>query len=34
MGGAGSASKDGKGHEADSEPMHELDSHGHLVPAA
>ena len=34
MGSAGTTSKDGKAHAADSEPMHELDSHGHLVPAA
>jgi len=34
MGGAGATSKDGQGHAAESEPMHELDSHGHLVPAA
>jgi cytoskeletal protein CcmA (bactofilin family) len=34
MGSAGTTSKDGAGHAAESEPMHELDSHGHLVPAA
>ena len=33
MGGAGT-SKDGKGHAAESEPVHQLDSHGHLVPVA
>ena len=32
MGGAGATNKDGRA--AESEPMHELDSHGHLVPAA
>jgi cytoskeletal protein CcmA (bactofilin family) len=32
MGAAGATNKDG--HAAESEPMHELDSHGHLVPAA
>jgi cytoskeletal protein CcmA (bactofilin family) len=32
--GGGSTSKDGKGREIESEPAHELDSHGHLVPAA
>jgi len=30
----GSTAGDDKGHAADSEAMHELDSHGHLVPAA
>ena len=34
MGGDGASSKDGPGHATESEPMHELDSHGHLVPAA
>jgi cytoskeletal protein CcmA (bactofilin family) len=32
MGGAGATNNDGRA--AESEPMHELDSHGHLVPAA
>lgn len=32
MGSAGATNKDGRA--AESEPMHELDSHGHLVPAA
>jgi cytoskeletal protein CcmA (bactofilin family) len=34
MGGAGTTAREGKGHEAESEAMHELDEHGHLVPAA
>ncbi len=34
MGGASTTAKDGKGREAESEPMHQLDSHGHLVPAS
>jgi cytoskeletal protein CcmA (bactofilin family) len=34
MGGAGTTAKDGKGREAESEPAHAIDAHGHLVPAA
>jgi cytoskeletal protein CcmA (bactofilin family) len=32
MGGAGTTAKEGKGRAVEEEPMHQLDSHGHLVP--